>query len=194
MRTIFILFLAMLPIEHCPQENFLNDFKTIELPFIVDFSSFDIYACDDNMVGLEEKTVNKYLLSETDDFLTRKSQQKLVESGYHDYFTVGKFEKNDYNIALYYRNYRTTKDTYVELMACVFDSGLKLLQTISLSKLDTQQDEFSLCKINDDGDIIIYHLTNEAAESEDMELGIKEECRYSMRKGENNLPFQEFKR
>ena len=157
MRKLFkiIVFLMILSSGNCQKNIFFSKFKTIELPFAMNFATFDIYACE-NIVNLKEIDVQKYLFSENDNFLTTKLKQNLNKNAYFDYTPVGKIFNKNYRIILYYRNYKTiSDDIYIELMLCLFDSKLNLLQTLSLSKFDTQLGIYSLCKINEDCEINI---------------------------------------
>ena len=167
-----ISFLVIVSYALCQKETFFNKFKTIELPFKVNFSTFDIYASENN-VKLNERDVEKYLLSETDDFLIRKSNQKLKQNTYYDYFSVGKIKIKSLILVLYYRNYTTiSENLYIELMACVFDTKSNLLKTISLSKFDTQLGIYSFCEIKKEGEIIVYYLTKGAVDAENLESAI----------------------
>ena len=173
--------------------KFFDYFKTITLPFEVDYSTFDIYACEDSTVKLEESFVREFLLSENDEFLTRKSQSKLSKNTYHDYYLIGKICIKGYTVALYYRDYVTTTDYYTELMACVFDANYNLLQTLSLSKNDTQSGIYSFCDISEEGVISIRYYSEEAMDKEDLNTGIIKEVKYKITNEKDGEPFQKYK-
>ena len=185
MRKIIVVisFLVIVLNALCQKETFFNKFKTIELPFNVNASTFDFYACESD-VKLNESNVEKYLLSETDEFLIRKFNQKLKQNTYYDYFSVGKIKIKNYLIILYYRNYKTIfEDLYIELMACIFNAKSDLCQTLSLSKIDTQLGIFTFCDISEDGDIFIRYYSKKAVDNEILETGIIKEIKYKLTNG-----------
>ena len=169
-----------------------DNFKTITLPFEVDYSTFDIYACEDSTVKLEESFVREFLLSENDEFLTRKSQSKLRKNTYHDYYLIGKICIKGYTVALYYRDYVTTTDYYTELMACIFDANYNLCQTLSLSKMDTQLGIYSFCDISEEGVIAIRYYSEAAVDKEDLNTGIIKEVKYKITDEKEGEPFQKY--
>ncbi len=185
MRKIIVAisFLVIVSNALCQKETFFNKFKTLEAPFSVNASTFDFYASESE-VKLNESNVEKYLLSETDEFLIRKFNQKLKQNTYYDYFSVGKIKIKNYLIILYYRNYKTiSDDLYIELMACIFNAKSNLCQTLSLSKIDTQLGIFTFCDISEGGDIFIRYYSKKAVNNENLETGIIKEIKYKLTNG-----------
>ena len=187
----FISFMTITLSLFCQNKLNFNFYRNISLPFEVDYDTFDIYACEDSTVVLEESFVRKFLLSENDDFMTRKTIQKLKEHHYYDYFLIGKICMKGYTVALYYRDYETITDYYNELMACVFDANYKLLQTLSLSKMDTQLGIYYFCDISKEGVISIRYYSKTKFEKNDYDLtsGIVKEIKYKLT--DSVMPYQE---
>lgn len=183
--------MTLLSMVMCQTNEFLGNFKNLKLPFTSTLSTFDIFASEDS-IKLSEEYVQKYLLSKTDEYILRKSQQKLSSNNYYEYFSVGKYSISDYIIVLYYRNYvNLSNDIYTELVACVFDSKLNLLQTLSLSKYDTQLGIYSFCKINEKGEIEVEYFSRESVDSENLNIGKIKVCKYKVF-GHSNVPYQDY--
>lgn len=167
---------------------FFNYFKSIELPFRTDISSFDICASENN-IKLSESDIEKYLLLDADEFLIRKYNQALERNSYYDFFPVGKIIMKSHLMILYYRSYKTvSNDFYAELMACIFDVKSNLCQTLSLSKMDTQLGIFTFCVISENGDISIRYYSKKAIDNENLETGVIKEIKYKLTNG--NIPYQ----
>ena len=130
---ISIMCLCLLSCSSGQFDVFINNFKTISLPFLIIDETFDRTAVREDLYVISEEDVVKYLMMENDTFVNIK--ESSVRTGYPKYMAVGKFNVyDDFLGVLYFRTIdREDGNIILELMLCVFTKKGKLISTYPIS-------------------------------------------------------------
>lgn len=134
-----------------PEEFFYFDdfFPVLEFPLIIDDASFDIYNSEDPLLSLPESFIESRLVTSSDTWVRGKKKNSAPKQLYRSYIPVGQIILSDKKIMLYYRTYQTNKGAIrTQLIACLVDKDGKLRSTIPVSVIDTENNVYSLCRID----------------------------------------------
>ena len=154
-----------LKFDTVPEEFFYFDdfFPVLKLPLIIDNASFDVYNSEDPFCSIPESFIENRLLTSSDSWIREKKKNSASKQLYRGYIPVGQIILFDMKILMYYRTYKTKKGAdRTQLMACLIDKDGKVCSTIPISIIDTENNVFSLCRIDNNFVIKVdYYDTSE---------------------------------
>lgn len=148
-----------------PEELFYFDdyFPILKLPLIINEASFDIYNSEDPLCSLPDSFIESRLLTSLDSWVQEKGKNSASKQLYRSYIPVGQIVLFDMKIIMYYRTFQTkNKANRTQLIACLVDKDGKVCSTIPISIIDTENNVYSMCRIDNNFVIKVdYYDTSE---------------------------------